>query len=323
MIRGLHRSLCTEARISIRESLKSFRGLQDADFETLAFNWSKKHEGNVFQFSPPSEVSCGNFVHAFSAMFLSRNQTTRHSLNQIVDGSALRQYMGHPNIVLHSSLMIHERKDDTSSSHIENLPTNQNHCDHDDYCTENNFLFRASRKFCDGSSLLGCHRLARQLLKRDVPQELPRVFLVSLSFAFLQPTTHIKDHKFVLVKYDNNNFQLLQNYIAGRERKGINLIDWQTSTNTEFSSPTSFYRDSMKSFLGHLKAFATGESFDNQNYMAMFGVLHSRGSNASYMSGVSHTEIDDDCIIGSGFRCMADDITIENARLVKERIERY
>ena len=97
---------CTEARASLRESLKLFKQIQDSTeshhFEDLCYLYSrKKGNASVYRFSSLQKISGGNFVKCFAALYISKRDINRITLNNIVDGNALTQYYNHCNILLY------------------------------------------------------------------------------------------------------------------------------------------------------------------------------------------------------------------------------
>ena len=99
---------CTQLN---RTSLRIFAILQQSkhNFEDLCYRYAerqKKQENiSIYPFTQRvKDASCGNFVKAFVSLFIEKKEITRLSLNEIIDGSALRQLSNHPNLVLHSIL---------------------------------------------------------------------------------------------------------------------------------------------------------------------------------------------------------------------------
>jgi hypothetical protein len=203
----------------------------------------------------------------------------------------------------------------------------------------------------------GHSALTTQLLLVEEEQHLPRVFLVSMSWVsillpHLQPqppslplSYPIGDHKYVLIKHNNDCFQLVQNYISnsgdcdstafGTERKALTLRAWQESLHP-YSSPEGFNKAGMQSFLYILGRFSCGGAtgFSTSEHEEMFGVRldecsanqnhhrkeveqENKGKEANgvlpYWPSVSFRELDDDCIQGSGSRCMAEQLLIDCA----------
>lgn len=337
------RAPCTEARTSLRESLRIFAILQQSkhNFEDLCYRYAerqKKQENiNIYPFTQHiKDTSCGNFIKAFVSLFVAKKEINRLSLNEIIDGSALRQLSNHPNLVLHSIL----------------------------YGDEPSYLaHRWKDLFTDISCRLskwqassGHSALTAQLLLVEEEQHLPRVFLVSMSWVSillpqLQPSPPslplsypIGDHKYVLIKHTNDCFQLVQNYISNSSdcdssafatmlgtlptrRNALTLRAWQDSRHS-FSSPQGFNKQTMQSFLSFLGRFSRGgeAGFSTSEHEEMFGVRLDECSSSKeigegeeadgtlpYWPSVSFRELDDDCIQGSGSRCMAEQLLIDCA----------
>lgn len=297
---------CTEARTSIRESLRIFRILQESphNFEQLCFAYSTKSiNSNTFQFASPNDASCGNFIKCFTALFLRKKDINRHILNSVIDGSAIQQYWNHSNLVMHSillelSLMPEKWKWGILSGNADRIS-----------------------KYQARSSL---NSLSDQLLITDDKENLPRVFLMSMSWVFVEKvngTSKLKshdkpigDHKFAVIKHDNDCFQMIQNYICDltlqNPRPSLSLRDWQASGNP-FSPAVGFSKAQMVLFLGHLGGFASDNKFSSVTHEAMFGVHVENGE--GYWPSFSFRELDDDCIRGFGSRCMANELLIDCA----------
>eukprot|EP01035_Chromulina_nebulosa_P033571 gene33571-44959_t len=196
------RAPCTEARTSLRESLRIFAILQQSkhNFEELCYRYAERQKNqeniSIYPFTQRvKDASCGNFVKAFVSLFIEKKEITRLSLNEIIDGSALRQLSNHPNLVLHSIL----------HSEPSYLPHRWKDLFTDISC-------RLSKWQANS----GHSTLANQLLLVEKEQHLPRIFLVSMSWVsillpHLQPEPQsypIGDHKYVLIKHNNDCFQL-------------------------------------------------------------------------------------------------------------------
>lgn len=269
------RQICTEARSSIRESLLIFNRIRGREIEALAHDYSLRNKSS---YTFTKESSCGNFLKIFTGLFISRREVTRTGLESIIDGSALFQYTAHPNISLHSLL--------SPESHA--------------------LYSKLSQLISNFSSTRGHKLLSAEIMQYDDSRQLPRIFLVSVTWAF--PTAHIKDHKFVIIKHSNQHFSISQNYIAGQARLEQRLEDWYVDTNTIFSSREGFDKGTMENFLSRLFSFASSQKFSSVNNFHMFGVLHTRGDGETYWPSVSHREIHDSVIFGYGHRCMANDL---------------
>jgi hypothetical protein len=156
------------------------------------------------------------------------------------------------------------------------------------------------------TSSAGHQHLSRELLKFDEGHKNPRVFIVSLAWAF---ATHLKDHKFILTKHDNDTFEVSQNYIKGKSRQSMSLSDWQKSSSSAFSSG-HFNRSVCCQLLASLGAFANNSRFDAKNFASIFGVEHTRGSGDPVSTSISHREISDDAIIGCGLRDFSESLLL-------------
>lgn len=301
-------ALCTEARASVRESLRIARLLQTSPhaFEALCFRFAASRPG-VFQFaaSGKDKETCGNFVKCFTSLFLPEKEITRVGLDAIIDGSAIKQLASHPNLLLHS--WVHE-----APYHY--LPA-----------SSRGSLSTASGLVAQLQASSSSSLLSAQLLRHDEDAELPRVFLVSCSWVHLQkhmptPPTDPFDHKFVLCKHSNDNFQLLQNYIrsSGGSRDALSLRAWQASRHP-FCSIDGFNRADLGDFLGLLASFASGgngAAFCASNHESLFGVRLGAGrgeggDRTEFWPSLSYTELGDEHIRGSGSRCMANQLELD------------
>jgi hypothetical protein len=114
------------------------------------------------------------------------------------------------------------------------------------------------------------------------------------------------DHKFVLIKHGNEHYQLVQNYQGTAAREVLNLLAWQASGH-EYSSKLGFSKAAMVRFLSSLDLFAQAQGpFSASVHADLFGVRVNPGPGGSvYWPSMSHQELDDDSIHGSGSRCMA------------------
>ena len=296
-VRGL-----SEGRLSLRESLRIFLVLQKQSsyhFEDLAYRYSKARP-NCYQFSKRQEATCGNFVKAFVSLFISEREISRNVLGSLIDGSALNQYYNHSNLMLHDLL-------------------------HESPFVPKNFKGQfsiASQSFSKFQASSSQSLLATQLLLCESDVKLPRVFLVSMSWVMTAKEPNIGDHKFVLIKHTNDNFQLVQNYRAdpSLNRKAMNLRDWQKSQHP-YSPRGGFDRKSMQLFLEDLLAFSSAGpgGFCTKLHASLFGVklIDRNAGLRSYWPSVSFSELTDDCIHGSGHRCMANQLELDYTLLGK------
>lgn len=135
--------------------------------------------------------------------------------------------------------------------------------------------------------------------------------------------THIKDHKFTIIKHANDHFQLVQGYIAqdnssfakyvkgvhpGVHSEGFGLASWQRYGNSVYNNRDGFSRFQMREFLSLLDNFVGNERFDGNAHETMFGVLPQH--QYRYWPSFSFRELTDDFIIGCGERPMADSIEL-------------
>jgi len=123
-------------------------------------------------------------------MFVSKKQVTRHVLHDIADGSALRQYFAHPNVLLHSkfeSFNSNSIRNGNSKNYNNNNNNNNNSNNNIEKKKDNSssLFYQISGKLCHASSLFGFHHLEREFLLEDEGRDLPRIFIVSISFCFM------------------------------------------------------------------------------------------------------------------------------------------
>ena len=159
------------------------------------------------------------------------------------------------------------------------------------------------------SSVGGFNRLCSAVTNNDCMTLLPRVYFCSLVWT-TPGLQHVHDHKFTLLKHTNDNYQMLQGYVAQENTSsdGFGLREWQLSGN-RYASCNGFSLLEMNSFFEYLSGFASNDAFDDIGYNAMFGVSLPGGG--SYWPTISHTELQDSDIVGSGYRQMADSMEEE------------
>ena len=293
------RAVCTEARASLRESLRVFAVLAKSPhrLEDLAHRYSLARPG-VFPFADSDSATCGNFVRVFASLFLQEAEIRRTSLSLLIDGSAAAQYRNHANLVCHR--VLHDAKwlPESWKPHFSS----------------------ASHSLSTWQSLASHSRLKVALMSHDQDQDLPRIFLVSMSWVGSVAASTIGDHKCALIKHTNDNYQLVQGYCGSPSsgREALFLRQWQQSKHP-YSDPLGFSKLRMSGFLLSLGAFAHADAgFDHRRgHHDMFGVDlvlgHCQEQQGDYWPSLSYQEIDDDCIRGSGSRDMAHQLEIDAA----------
>ena len=150
----------------------------------------------------------------------------------------------------------------------------------------------------------------------DEINSFPRIFIVSLSWTYQDITSldhTLKtfifcDHVLVLIKH-NKSFRIVQGYKATPrqhpallaedietspyETSGMNLAGWHKSGN-EFSSPSGFNSEKMIKFISHLQAFASNQTWDDENH---FSAFHGRDRYCTaanqYWPAFSYKEVED------------------------------
>ena len=157
---------------------------------------------------------------------------------------------------------------------------------------------------------------SEQKEKEDEINSFPRIFIVSLSWTYQDiasfdhtlKTFIFCDHVLVLIKH-NKSFRIVQGYKATPrqhpallvenivtspyETSGMNLASWHKSGN-EFSSPSGFNSEKMIKFISHLQAFASNQTWDDENH---FSAFHGRDRDCTtanqYWPAFSYKEVED------------------------------
>ena len=289
----------TEARTSIRESLRIFQKIE---------YYLSRHRGEGQLFEELAKTgghkdgigarSCGLTTKSFATLFFSKKQISRNAISLHTNGSILSQCFHSPNILLHGL--------GVRSAYFV------------DFHSE-----RSSRSV---------QKLKRSLLLHDENEVLPRVIFINLSwvihpiqktFATTQDTRereeregkgegegegegdeseHVKDHQFAIIKYSNESFKVLQGYIGlDRKQIGFGLSEWQDSAN-QFA--TRFQKSQLLDFIAGLTTFCRSK-FNAESYFDLFGVYECSSSGKDVSTSVSFRELDDDSIIGNGNRYYA------------------
>lgn len=281
-----------------------------------------------------SHVSCGNTMQCFASLFL---PPTGERMAQLLDGGMFWQLSSNLNIVLYS-WRVHVS---TRLRSCLGLPAFS--------CVERDNFSRRAQSVSKWNSSRSLDRLQQALLQVDEPQHLPRVFFCSLTWLTpgfrdsLVPLLddeekendvasagmesrrkpllnsggalggHIGlllDHKFSLIKHNNNCFQMVQGYMAhsaddggaadaeylrgqvpqtseepsppvlgrfsttgftaGSGCAGFGLIGWKTSTSGA-NFGVRFERGLMtSSLLPALRGFAENDKFDAEGCVHCF-----------------------------------------------------
>ena len=279
--------------MSIRESLRVLRLLERQarhvrgsgprlSLEALSFEYGSLHNlGHAFAGSR-EDYSCGNFVNCFTSLFVARRDMTTGTLDHISNGAPITAFLSHSNIFLYAY--------------------GANH--------------RLSKWLSSTASKRQHARLCELLFSRCGRHELPRVFLCSLSIVSpeqgLPDQSDVldvtSDHKWVIIKHSNSNYQVLQGYIKGAagvcgaavDRRPQSLHQWQSSSNA-YSSARGNSRPRMSSFAARLLSFATDEVFDSANYHQLFSARLPLMEGRAYWPSLSFQEIDDGCVGIRGF----------------------
>jgi hypothetical protein len=238
-------------------------------------------------------------MRCFASLFFSAKQIQWVALGNIVDGRPIQTFLDNPNF-----LFLSASRSVVSSS-------------------TRNSLNIVANKFSRISSSHCLRGLSFILLNSDGTRKLPLVVFCSLTW-ITQPNAKeeketIGDHKFSLIKHDNNHFQLIQGYkcqsqedcISSSSRsssydciesEGFHLSSWQSSKHA-YSSSDGFQRSTMQVFLDSLADFIRNSRFDGENHEECFGVKPRSGM--IFWPSFSFRVLDDSLIIGCGEKPLA------------------
>jgi len=118
----------------------------------------------------------------------------------------------------------------------------------------------------------------------------------------------IKDHKFTIIKYSNDHYQIVQGYMSQQNliNKGYGNADWQRMIDNRYSSCDGFNKDSMNMFLSTLGTFVDNKTvFNTLDHYNMFGMQFEESNGNNYWPSLNYCELVDASIIGCGDRCIA------------------
>jgi hypothetical protein len=334
---------CSEGRISIKETLRILKKVEDhisrrvvmrssltsipAKTDRDSFPSFEKmcEDSNANASLRFSEESCGHTMVCLCSLFVSRHQINSTSLDRIMNGSRLFQLFGNSIVFLYSLRLAYQR---ISNEKFTSLHSNHRHLSY------NNCVKHIGRL----SSTFGISSLSSSLLQYDHEVKLPCVFFCSMIWIFPEDTTivsppidnppPIHDHKFTVIKHSNTRYQILQGYLQQQLpintsyihpnespslqsatlliNGGFGLGEWQRSTITPYSTNAGIDRALMEQFLLTLKQFSTNHNFDSKQFQDMFGVDLLGGK--PYWPSFVCRALDDESIIGSGGRELADEI---------------
>ncbi|GMI39175.1 hypothetical protein TeGR_g3385 [Tetraparma gracilis] len=311
----------SEGRLSIRESLRIF-SLLTASLPPArpaspgpATRAQAVRAGSSFErLFPPSLIpgtasmsgppSCGNTLRCFASLFLLPGA----GLDGAVDGSPAAQLLANPNLLLYAWRL-----------HLD-APVREALGLAPRAAASREAYSRFSQGVARSSAGRGERLLRGELMGTDGEHALPRVLFCSVAW--------IKDHQFCVVKHSNERFQVVQGYLkqdaddggtggrrgnpafsAGRESAGFGLAGWQEVNSRriqgrQYGAREGIGKRRMEHFLDGLQGFARNDVFDASGYEDVFGVHHAGGQR--YWPSVSHRELLDEHIVGSGERGVAD-----------------
>lgn len=314
----------TEARYSIRESLRIFRCIE-VHLETQRSSACNKSSGTITAPIPESASSlllferlitetansqslvfdgipsCGLASQCFASLFFSQQQIASFHIVRHTNGSDIAQLWDNWNLLLYGQLKRYSRAN----------------------CWKINDWAERISKLLRFRAELKANELSASILRIDSDAELPRVVFCNLTWVLLHdrsthpavnidtcsdPSNDVKDHQWSIIKHANDHFQIVQGYIGTSSSRGHCLSGWQDSSISPFSSRHGFGLSKMRSFLTEIHQFATSPAFDAESYKSVFGVFHQESSNVAVWPAVSFREINDDSIEGYGDRFVADAI---------------
>lgn len=266
----------SEGRISVRESLRIFNKMElfihrkecrsdkrSNSFENIVYDNSvisnissgndEKKSNKTFSFI---DNSCGNTMKCFLSLFLNNKQIENTQLDFIMNGSPLFQIYNNLNIVLQNF----------QNFYIDNSFLNK-HINHNKYN-------KCARKLCVNISNRNFNKLKFKLNEMTENKNLPIILLCSIVWTSSNIDYPINDHKFTIIKYNNNHYQLVQGYNKQIENN-INcfgLYEWQ-NMNNKYSSVNGFTQIELIVFLIQLNSFINNKIFNINEYEEMFGNL--------------------------------------------------
>ena len=154
--------------------------------------------------------------------------------------------------------------------------------------------------FSSWLSLRNVNSLFNQLVLLEHSHALPKVYICSLSMV---ATTMLMDHEFIIVRHDQDAYQIIQGYMDTGQEVGYGLFKWQSSDNI-FSG--IFCKVKLFELLSHLQNFASDKCFDSENYFAFTQIHECTYANQSYSPSFSYAQLEDHHIIGWGSRPLSD-----------------
>lgn len=287
------RSVVTEARASIRESLRVFsqieKHLERNKHEPQLFERLVSRDGHGELLATPSVPfharSCGLTNSAFGSLFFSAKQLLGNAVGRLTNGSDFEQLWNNPNVLLFGLGWIGGKGSHGSSS-----------------------TSLLSRYFVNAAErdVLG---LEEMLTRVDGADDLPRVLFCNCTWVLNDvdilagacESNYIKDHQFAIIKHSNDNFQCVQGYIqTSPVDDGYCLSSWQQS-QSRYSDREGFSLLTMLAFTKGLKKFALA-NFDSASFARLFGIYETSSHGQKVLPCFSYRELEDSSIEGSGER---------------------
>lgn len=281
----------TEARRSIRESLRIFREIEghlekrrtSGEHSALAFESLIVANADTTKLAKQQEPSCGHTSQCFASLFFSREQIEANHIIRYTNGSEVDQLWDNWNLVIFGYYWRQWGFPATST------------------CTQ------MAAQLLRARATQKAFALSAFLLDDNCPKDLPRVIFCNFTWVVLdaKATTSgdveeiVKDHQWVIIKHSNDHFQLVQGYL-----NGYCLSRWQEKRQL-YASRHGFSSTHMAAFLDRLQHVCRSPLFDAQSYQSLFGVLHQESYGKEVWPSLSFRELNDDSIVGYGDRVVA------------------
>ena len=284
-------ALITEARASIRESLRVFSRIEEHcehnKHELQMFERLVGCRGKGSSSSVMDEMSCGLTNSSFGSLIFSTKQLNQNSVSLHTNGSSIEQLYNNPNIFLFG--MGWTRKGSLGAN--------------------SQFLSRYSVN----SAEMQVRAWEQILTQHDEAEALPRVLFCNCSWVLndtdivdgVHDSEYVKDHQFSIIKHGNDNFQCVQGY-KQTTTEGFCLSTWQQS-QSHYSSRKGFSKEAMKNFARGLGTFALAD-FDSVSFERLFGIYETSSHGHKVLPCFSWRELEDASIEGHGERAVCAEV---------------
>ncbi len=269
------RQYVTEERLSIRESLQIFNKIDKSNhsLEDLC-----RFDHGKLLFTPAH--TCGNTMRCFLSLFLDDRNIHSNNLDYLMNGNVFQQFYNNTNVLFYT----YNRWEDVFK-------------DINDKICGNNFL-----------------KLKKSILQDNDNEILPRLLFVSLVWSSKSNhnslTAALNDHKFTIIKYDNDNYRLIMGHIntssSGSDHasdsgdNSIGLTAYKLKTNA-FNDVEGFDKNMMLQFLDLMEVYVRQKTFNSNIYKDMFSVTTTNNQDHDlYMPSLYHFELLDSALSGYG-----------------------